>query len=588
MTFLEFIRKNSLLVLIVIVAIGAGLLMMDYSDQGSAFSRDFRIQVNSTGYKDPDVYNMAESASGTIRSLISATYTNLQDRFDANDDDELSADEEAAMSAWIQEHPETQASIGRLQYILQTWSSGPCSHEEDNIAVNRAVLREEAKSLGIVPSKEQIDAFITGLPAFINTDGTFNQKLYQNLTGYYDGVANNPAEQSFRSVISDIIIWEAIGAMVTTDITYNTKAQAAMIDASMQSVKGKTAWLPADKVAAPAEPGEDEIKTYWEANKSRYKSTQRRIISLYTLTPGKDVTIDALMNTADTIMQDLSMANGSGLDTLLENAAANPENAEFSYKNEDGSTHVTFPLCTETEAPAELQAEIDHNGKSSSLAALAFNDIETAATVSAYEQASKNGTIDSLNSIQQMRGFFLTRDNKVVLIRVEAIEPPAELPYEQARDMALNDLKTERADNALNLAAEALFKEMSEALTAGEGLDAVFARATAAGAEVSDFGPSTLAISSDIPEGISTQALLTTASGKLCPLVVLAPKGARISAVVERTVPSDPQYTMAKLMYQLPMNNAELRNNIMLDWMSSAYIRYNVQLSDRVTTRGAR
>ena len=50
MTFLEFIRKNSLLVLIVIVAIGAGLIMMDYSGQGSAFSRDFYIQVNGTNY----------------------------------------------------------------------------------------------------------------------------------------------------------------------------------------------------------------------------------------------------------------------------------------------------------------------------------------------------------------------------------------------------------------------------------------------------------------------------------------------------------------------------------------------------------
>ena len=69
MTFLEFIRKNSLLVLIVIVAIGAGLIMMDYSGQGSAFSRDFYIQVNGTNYQYPEAYNLGENGSSVIQNI---------------------------------------------------------------------------------------------------------------------------------------------------------------------------------------------------------------------------------------------------------------------------------------------------------------------------------------------------------------------------------------------------------------------------------------------------------------------------------------------------------------------------------------
>ena len=131
------------------------------------------------------------------------------------------------------------------------------------------------------------------------------------------------------------------------------------------------------------------------------------------------------------------MANGAGIDTILENAANNPENAEFSYKLADGSTHKTFPLTTENEAPAELQAEVDQNGGKASLASIAFHSVDSAPTVAAYEAAFKAGKPASADSIQQMRGFFLLQDNSLVLVKVEAVEAPAVLPYEQAREKAL-------------------------------------------------------------------------------------------------------------------------------------------------------
>ena len=195
----------------------------------------------------------------------------------------------------------------------------------------------------------------------------------------------------------------------------------------------------------------------------------------------------------------------------------------------------------------------------------------------------KNGSADKLSNIQQYRGFYLTNDNKLILIKVEAIEQPSVLPYEQARATALTDLKQERADNALAIAAEKLYKEMGDAVAAGETTDAVFAKATATGAEVSDFGPVTLDIDSQLPEGLSPKALTTTATGKLCPLVVQS-NGARISSVTERTVPQTTEYNFAKLMYLMPRHNALLSNQVMLDWLNTAYIRYNVILADSIKT----
>ena len=73
MTILEFIRKNSLMVLIVIVAVGAGLVMMDYSGKGSAFSRDFYIRVDDVGYSYPEAAALGENGKQYLSSLISAT-----------------------------------------------------------------------------------------------------------------------------------------------------------------------------------------------------------------------------------------------------------------------------------------------------------------------------------------------------------------------------------------------------------------------------------------------------------------------------------------------------------------------------------
>ena len=53
-------------------------------------------------------------------------------------------------------------------------------------------------------------------------------------------------------------------------------------------------------------------------------------------------------------------------------------------------------------------------------------------------------------------------------------------------------------------------------------------------------------------------------------------------------MPNDTQYNMAKLMYQLPMQNARLSNTIMYDWLNSAYVRYNVMLSEHVKLNGSK
>ena len=578
MTVLEFIRKNSLLVLIVIAAVGLGLVMMDYSGKGSYFSRDFYIQVNGTGYSYPETAALGENGQQYIQSLYSATTGKLRNKFDKNEDDNLSADEQAAMNAWLTEHPEYQEFTAFLSSVMQAWSYGYAGDAGINAAINRAILHEESAALGIYPSKEQLDSYISSMPAFRQEDGSFDQALYQRLTGYHNGMSNNAQEAAFRRVVADMMVWECLSNMLTEGVRYQTKSLSDLMDMFSQKVSGLTAWLPADAVSAPAEPTEEELKAYWEQHREQYKTEERRIVSLYTLTPAEGATLEGLMSTADALMQDLSAANGKGFDNLLASAAENPENEAFTYMNAEGKSHETYPLSTLAEAAAPLQQQVEHNGNTATLAQIAYNEVEGAPAPAEYEQAAEQGKADDLASITQVRGYFPTKDGKLVFIRVEAAEPPAELEFDAAREAALADLKKERADNALDIAAKELFSRME----AAENAEAAFALAEQAGAKKESFGPVSVGLAeADLPAGLEPQALISVPTGKMAPLVVRA-EGARFTAVTKRTLEENAEYDMMKAFSLIPSQNAQLGTSVLLDWLHTAYTRYNVQLSEHI------
>ncbi len=585
MTALEFIRKNSILVLIVIAAVALGLVMMDYSGKGSMFSNDYYIQVNGTGYNYPETENLGGNGKEYLSSLVSSVHQRIQENFDADGNEELDETEQQKANEWVQANPQVEEALSLIQLAYQTWGRGLTEYDSVNFAISRALLQEQAREFGITPSKEQVDAFIRSFPAFVKADGSFDQSLYQRLAGYRNGVANNNQERAFRSVISDLIIWQSLRSLLTEGVTCNRAAASALIDTMNQKMLGKTAWLPLHAAGEPAEPTEEELKAWWETHKDNYKSEEKRIVSVFILTPTEGSTLDALMSTADIIMQDLSQANGRGFDKMLEAAAENPELTPFSYLTPEGQSHVTLPLSALSALPAELQAEVDHNGETVSLGAAAFT-VEAAPTVQEYETAVAAGTADSLVSIKQVRGFFPTQDGKLALVRVEAIEAPVVLPYEEARERALVDLRRERKDNALALRAKEIHEAMEAALGSEGGVSAAFDKAAEMGAEVTTFGPVGLELEATLPEGVDPGVLVRTPSGKLTQPVVL-PTGARISCVIDRTVEDSPEMRGMRDIFYLRQMNSQLELYTFLDWHSDAIRRYNVQLHKSIKTAGS-
>ncbi len=581
MSALEFIRKNSLLVLIVVAGVGLGLLMMDYGDRGSMFVKDYYIQVNGTGYSYPETANLGESGRSYMQSLQSSASSKLNNMFDKNENEELDESESAAMQAWLSQHPEYEAFMQFMNSMYQNWCYGFADDADVNVAVNRAVIQEQARELGIAPSKEQIDTYLQAMPVFKKADGSFDQELYQRMTGFRNGAANNQQERAFRSVIADMMVWESVSHLMTEGLQMQNKSTSNLVDVMNQQMRGKTAWLAKDRLPAPADATDEELKAFWEQHKDNYKSAERRIVSVYTLTPGEGSSLEALMATADIIMQDLSQANGKGFDKKLAAAAENPENEAFTYLNAEGKSHTTYALCSLADAPEGLRAQVEHNGTTTTLAEIAFKEVDSAPAVDAFEAARTAGTDDELPTIRQVRGYFTTTDGKLAFLRVEAIEQPSVLDFEAARAAAAADLQAERASNALTDASNKLFEEMNK-VCEERGIEAAFAKAAEAGAIVEDFGPVGLGFShKGLPPGLETQALISVPSGKLAPMVTLS-SGTRISGVTGRTVETSAQYTAMKAFMYIPNMNMQLRSKVLLDWLHDAYTRYNVRLSEHI------
>ncbi len=584
MTALEFIRKNSIIVIIAIAGVALGLVMMDYGNQGSMFSRDFYIQVNGTSYKYPETEALGANGEHYLNQLAFSVRQRITANFDDDGNEELNEEEMQKAQAWLDANPQVDEALTLMQLAYQSWWRGMADEGAVNVAITRALLREQAADLGITPSKEQVDAFVRSFPAFVKADGSFDQSLYQRLAGYRNGVVDNSQERAFRSVISDLIIWQSLRSLLTDGIRYDRRATSAYIDTLNQQMLGKTAWLPREAAGEPAEPTEEELKAYWEENKGKYMSDEKRIVSVSSLSPADGSTLDALLSTPDILMQDLSQANGHGFEDMLANAAENPEMSPFTYLTPEGKSHVTLPLCSLADLPEALAIEV---GEEQSLGEAAFA-VESSAcpSVEEYEQAVAAGKTEALVNIKQLRGFFSTKDGKLVLVRVEAVEKPVVLPFEAARERALADLKKQRQDNALELRAKEIYAAMEACLGQEGGVTAAFDKAAEMGADVTTFGPVGMGVEAELPAGIEPSALMRTKSGALAPLVVL-PEGARISSVIERTVLDSPEMRGLRDMFLQSRLNDQLELYIFTDWHSDAIGRYKVILSKYVKLAGS-
>lgn len=349
MTFLEFIRKNLLIAVIVIVGILVGLIMMDYGNSGSAFSRDYRIEVNGTRYK--------------------AQYT-------------------------MTNGSKTQYYLARMQRndIFALWGLGVLDQAEENYAVNRLLLREAAAELGISPSNEEIDEYIkTRIPAF-QTDNQFDYDAYKELIGYNNGELNSAAENDVRELVSDMIIHDTIKQIVAANVSENKDAKKKVEEASNQNISGVRAMLQLANQAEPEAPSAEVLKQYWEERQNKYMTEEKRAFTVIKLSGNK------IGGPASIIQEALVKAPASAPEEVITAKLSECELEDYSIQN--------YGECTVSTAPDALKQiklkPLDDNEVS--LNEIVFNSALTSQTAGQYstyytEEGDLNSYIIRIDSI---------------------------------------------------------------------------------------------------------------------------------------------------------------------------------------------
>ncbi len=586
MNILEFIRKNSILVLIVIVGIALGLIMSEYGQRSASLSGDYLIQVDGRNYNREDLGTLGEKGFVYLSSIISAGPERLRNAADADGNGQLNEEEMTVFNRMLGNNLALQLSMMQLERIKLLWSSSGTANDVVNIAITRALIAAEAERLGIVPSKEQIDTFIQTMPVFQKADGTFDQELYQRLAGFHGGQADQAQERAFRAFISDIMVWQIIQHLVSTDLALDDRAAMNMINIEWQNFVGKAAWLPISSIPAPATPSEEEIRAYWELNKGNYLSEPECAVSLYSLTPAEGISLDELAYTSDLIMEDITQRGQVNLDEILEEASKNPEYTAFQYKSADGVTHQSFPAYTRGNVPEGLAQKMGGSSVAGAADSLSLGEIAFQVTEAptpeelAKLKAEEASTGTPLkNGIKQLRGFYSSADGKSLqLLRVDSLLPATELPYEAAKAAATADLITELHEKALVATAEKLYADMQVAFKDG-GADAAMKLATDAGATVEDFDDVRANIPGG-PRGVNNIALISTKSESFAPLVIEKGEGAAITLLLSRNYQDGAGFSETKLNSDMPRLNEELRRNVMLDWFSYAAKKYNLQVNE--------
>lgn len=565
MTFLEFIRKNLIIAVIVIVGILVGLIMMDYGDSGSAFSRDFRVKIKDTRHKPQDIMTLGyrtESFLNQIHRLSAPKFENiLLQLSDQNGDGQLNDHElmyyRMNRTAALPMEPSLKAD-----YLMQMWSKIGVLTPEENLAVSRLLIQEAGKELGIVPSKEQIDAYIQAMPAF-DKNNNFNAEAYKNIVGYRNGQADSATERAFRDLISDIIIWDTLHSIITANMEGNADAEKKIDQATYQNLNGWCAVYPLSAATAAEAPSAEAVKSYWESTKQNYTVAEKRAFTVINIMAGEGMNGNDLSNRASEIQE-----------ALTANAAADPESIiTTNIATADSSSGIidykitTCDECT-AENPAELlKTTINAGSTSKELKDIAFSKDLTATGASRFSQAYLD--IEGKNAY---------------IIRTESITPSVPLPFEEAEPAARAALEERLLVENFYKTADELHQKISAELAAGKDMKTAFEAATVAGATVTEIKNEAIQDVASRQEKdlllsengldrlpLHESALRRTASGSLAPIV----KGtdqAVITGITSRTSVENSHSGIHNL------RTHQLKDELMQEWLRNAYSRYEVYL----------
>ncbi|KAA3308750.1 hypothetical protein F1936_02740 [Akkermansia sp. BIOML-A3] len=583
---LDFLRKHTIVIMAAMALVFVGLMFIGGDVSGGSLSGMFKqtfVTVDGKSYGEKDYVNMGHTGLSMAYSFSSSFGPLVQNNF------------------------ATEQDLRNICYLLKT------SDPNAAFLAYRGIIRREAERLGLTPSNAEIDEAICNIPEFLNDKGVFAPKKYDDFISMRGNQGKKLQEEILRGLMGDTMSLVRIQDVVAGGIAVESNFAQAVAESENQQITVNTAFLEKNAFRPKTDPGEEEIKTFWDKHKENYKNEEARFFTVYTFTPEGDAkapkpgdisnaTMETMNLVENDIWEPLNATNGRNMDQVIGEALSKTPNVCKMEKK-------TYAAVTRKNAPEEINRPINQSasdGRSATLLDVVFSltgaaPLHADADAKAIEEARSKAGAEQISTMQVLE------DGQVVLVKLEGITPVKALPYELARNSARADLLDTITEESLNKAASELRAELDKAPDAIEQFNAI---ASKAGAKTAIYGPfinpnillnniysqnakspeefqaimdkamsSRLAPPKELPvplEVFGASALVNP--GKMAQPIDTG-DGILLVQLVKRELEDTPEFQIKATQQYAPVLSTQARAMLMMDWLKACIAKYKVEIA---------
>ena len=583
---LDFLRKHTIVIMAAMALVFVGLMFIGGDVSGGSLSGMFKqtfVTVDGMSYGEKDYVNMGQTGSNLAYSFSSS------------------------FAPLLQNHFATEQDLRNICYLMKT------NNPNAAFLAYCGIIRREAERLGLTPSNAEIDEAICNIPEFLDDKGVFDPKKYDDFISMRGNQGKKLQEEILRGLMGDTMSLVRIEDVIAGGAAVEPNFAQAVAESENQQITVNTAFLEKSAFRPKTDPGEEEIKTFWDKHKENYRNEEARFFTVYTFTPEGDAkapkpgdisnaTMETMNLVENDIWEPLNATNGRNMDQTIGEALAKTPNVCKMEKK-------TYAAVTRKNAPEEINQPINQSasdGRSATLLDVVFSltgapALNADADAKAIEEARAKSGSEQISTMQVLE------DGQVVLVKLEGITPVKALPYDMARNSARADLLETMTEESLNKAASELRTELDKAPDAIEQFNAI---ASKAGAKTAAYGPfinpnillnSIYSQNAKSPEEF--QAIMDQAmSSRLAPpkelpvplevfgaCALVNPgkmaqpidtgDGILLDQLVKRELEDTPEFQIKATQQYAPVLSAQTRAMLMMDWLNACIAKYKVEIA---------
>lgn len=583
---LDFLRKHTIVIMAAMALVFVGLMFIGGDVSGGSLSGMFKqtfVTVDGKSYGEKDYVNMGQTGRNLAYSFSSS------------------------FAPLLQNHFATEQDLRNICYLMKT------NNPNAAFLAYRGIIRREAEHLGLTPSNAEIDEAICNIPEFLDDKGVFDPKKYDDFISMRGNQGKKLQEEILRGLMGDTMSLVRIEDVIAGGAAVEPNFAQAVAESENQQITVNTAFLEKSAFRPKTDPGEEEIKTFWDKHKENYRNEEARFFTVYTFTPEGDAkapkpgdisnaTMETMNLVENDIWEPLNATNGRNMDQTIGEALAKTPNVCKMEKK-------TYAAVTRKNAPEEINQPINQSasdGRSATLLDVVFSltgapALNADADAKAIEEARVKSGAEQISTMQVLE------DGQVVLVKLEGITPVKALPYDMARNSARADLLETMTEESLNKAASELRTELDKAPDAIEQFNAI---ASKAGAKTAAYGPfinpnillnSIYSQNAKSPEEF--QAIMDQAmSSRLAPpkelpvplevfgaCALVNPgkmaqpidtgDGILLVQLVKRELEDTPEFQIKATQQYAPVLSAQTRAMLMMDWLKACIAKYKVEIA---------